>query len=68
MARKKIIIEMILSVDEDVSSEMAAKEVRSRINDACCYRYEQEAVRVRKIHRAARVRPKPARCKPRECW
>jgi hypothetical protein len=45
--RRRITVAVVLSVAPGVTKAQALKEVRSRINDQCCYFLDGEDVKVR---------------------
>lgn len=49
MKRKLIEVTVTLSVEESVTKAEASREVRTRVNEGCCYVLDQEQVRVRKV-------------------
>lgn len=47
--RKLVTVSVTLSVLPGVSKRAAAREVRTRVNEGCCYIYDATEVRVRKV-------------------
>lgn len=54
--RKLIRVVVTLSVAPHVSAAEARRELRSRVNDSCCWFYDEEDVRVRQAKPAGRLR------------
>lgn len=49
MARRKLIkVEVLLSVAPHISAAEARRELRTRINELCCFHHDEPDVRVRK--------------------
>ena len=46
--RKLISVTVTLSVDPGVTKAQALRELRTRVNESCCYSLDEEQVRVRK--------------------
>ena len=46
--RKFITVTVTLSVDHRVTKSEARRELRTRVNDGCCYSLDEDQVRVRK--------------------
>lgn len=46
--RKLIEVTVVLSVKEGTTKREALRELRTRVNESCCYSLEPEDVRVRK--------------------
>lgn len=47
--RRTIQVVVTLSYADHVSAAEARRELRTRVNDGCCYSHDQEDVRVRKM-------------------
>lgn len=49
MAKRKMIeVKVMLSVKPGVTKSEALRELRTRVNEGCCYMLDEEDVRVRK--------------------
>lgn len=49
MAKRKLVkVEVLLSVAPHIPAAEARRELRTRVNELCCYYYEEPDVRVRK--------------------
>lgn len=53
--RKTIRVMATLSVAPHVSAAEARRELRTRVNEGCCWFYDEEDVRVRQAKPAGRV-------------
>ncbi len=58
MAKREVRCIVTLSYDDNIPAAEARRELRTRVNEGCCYSHDQSAVRVKKI---TRLGPPPAR-------
>lgn len=47
--RKQIEVTVKLSVKPGITKSEAKRELKSRVNDACCYRLDEEDVKIRSM-------------------